>query len=132
VDQALPDLSFDASHLRVVGTANDVEQVPAALLSRMLVFHIPNPSADQVTTIAQEIFDELIRKLEVSFSTFLPDVFVHAFKCMSPRSIKMSMEMALAGAIVAGRDYLLAEDWPCIKSQAKSQRSRQPMGFVSG
>lgn len=132
VDQALPDLTFDASHLRVIGTANDVELVPAALRSRMLVFHIPNPSADQVTTIAQEIFDELIRKLEVSFSASLPDVFVHAFKGMSPRAIKMTTEMALAGAIVAGRDYLVAEDWPCIKSQATSQRSRKPMGFVSG
>ncbi len=39
---------------------------------------------------------------------------------------------ALAGAIVAGRDYLVAEDWPCIKSQVTSQRPRQPMGFVSG
>ena len=132
VDQALPDLSFDASHLRVVGTANDVELVPAALRSRMLVFHIPNPSADQVATIAQEIFGELICKLGVAFSTLLPDVFVHAFKGMSPRTIKMAIEMALAGAIVAGRDYLVAEDWPCIKSQATSQRFRQPMGIVSG
>lgn len=131
VDQSLPDLEFDASHLRIVATANDLDEVPAPLRSRMLVFHIAQPSPMQLSTIAREILTELIRKMRVQFSAELPAALDRQIADMSPRSIKLSMEIAFARAVMAQRDHLNAEDWPALRMDGATQHRRAAMGFTS-
>lgn len=131
VDQSLPDLMFDASHLRIIATANDLDEVPAPLRSRMLIFHIAQPSPAQLVSIAREILLELIRKMRVQFSAELPAVLDHRIADMSPRSIKLSMEIAFARAVGAGRGELNAEDWPTLRLDGHATHRRAPMGFTS-
>lgn len=130
VDQSLPDLVFDASHLRIVATANDLEEVPAPLRSRMLVFQIDQPSPSQLVTIAREILLELIRKMRVQFSAELPAALDRRIADMSPRSIKLSMEIAFAHAVGAGRGHLTAEDWPTLRMDGRLPQRRAAMGFT--
>lgn len=131
VDHSLPDLEFDASHLRIVATANDLGEVPAPLRSRMLVFHIAQPSPTQLNTIAREILAELIRKMRVQFSAELPSALDRQIADMSPRSIKLAMEIAFARAVMAQRDHLNAEDWPALRMDGATQHRRAAMGFTS-
>lgn len=131
VDQSLPDLMFDASHLRIIATANDLDEVPVPLRSRMLIFHIAQPSPAQLVSIAREILLELIRKMRVQFSAELPAVLDHRIADMSPRSIKLSMEIAFARAVGAGRGELNAEDWPTLRLDGHARHRRAPMGFTS-
>ena len=131
VDQSLPDLEFNASHLRIIATANDLEEVPAPLRSRMLIFHIAQPSSTQLVSIAREILLELIRKMRVQFSAELPAALDHRIAGMSPRSIKLSMEIAFARAVGAGRGHLIVEDWPTLRMDGNATHSRAAMGFTS-
>ena len=50
---------------------------------------------------------------------------------MSPRSIKLSMEIAFARAVMAQRDHLNAEDWPALRMDGSTQHRRAAMGFTS-
>lgn len=131
VDQSLPDLEFNASHLRIIATANDLEEVPAPLRSRMLIFHIAQPSSTQLVSIAREILLELIRKMRVQFSAELPAALDHRIAGMSPRSIKLSMEIAFARAVGAGRGHLIVEDWPTLRMDGNATHRRAAMGFTS-
>ena len=131
VDQSLPDMEFDASHLRIIATANDLDEVPAPLRSRMLVFQIAQPLPTQLNTIAREILAELIRKMRVQFSAELPAALGRQIADMSPRSIKLSMEIAFARAVMAQRDHLNAEDWPALRMDGSTQHRRAAMGFTS-
>ena len=131
VDQSLPDMEFDASHLRIIATANDLDEVPAPLRSRMLVFQIAQPLPTQLNTIAREILAELIRKMRVQFSAELPAALDRQIADMSPRSIKLSMEIAFARAVMAQRDHLNAEDWPALRMDGSTQHRRAAMGFTS-
>lgn len=130
VDQSLPDLVFDASHLRLVATANDIDQIPAALRSRMLVFHISPPSPGQLVTIAEEILGELIRKMGVRFSAELPPALNRQIADMSPRSIKLAAEIAFACAVMAQRSHLVEEDWPALRMDERLPARRTAMGFM--
>jgi hypothetical protein len=130
-DQSLPDLVFDASHLRIIATCNDLEEVPAPLRSRMLVFRISEPAADQLVVIAEQILAEMVRKMEVQFRAELPRALGCKIMGMSPRSIKLALEIAFARAVVAERDYLLPEDWPTLRGDMLSSSRRHAMGFVT-
>lgn len=131
VDQSLPDMEFNASHLRIIATANDLDEVPAPLRSRMLVFQIAQPLPTQLNTIAREILAELIRKMRVQFSAELPSALDRQIADMSPRSIKLAMEIAFARAVMAQRDHLNAEDWPALRMDGATQHRRAAMGFTS-
>jgi hypothetical protein len=96
----------------------------------MLVFHIAQPSPTQLNTIAREILDELIRKMRVQFSVELPASLDRQIADLSPRSIKLSMEIAFARAVTARRDHLMAEDWPALPMDG-AQHRRAAMGFMS-
>lgn len=130
VDQSLPDLVFDASHMRLVATANELDEVPAPLRSRMLVFPIAPPSTEQVVNIARQILDEMIRKLGVTVSAELPAELDCQIAGMSPRSIKLAAEIALARAVVARREHLVAEDWPNLRMDGHELHRRAAMGFM--
>lgn len=130
VDQSLPDLVFDASHLRLVATANDIDQIPGALRSRMLVFQISPPSSGQLVAIAREILSELIRKMGVRFSAELPAALNRQIADMSPRAIKLAAEIAFARALMAQRSHLVEEDWPTLRMDERLPARRTAIGFV--
>ena len=130
VDQSLPDLIFDTSHLRLIATANDLDQVPAALLSRMLVFSIASPSAGELVHIARKMLGAMARKLAIRFSTELPETVAPQIGAMSPRAIKLALEIALARAVLAQRDHIVAQDWPLLRTEGQPPHRRAAMGFV--
>lgn len=130
VDQSLPDLTFDASHVRLIATANDLDRVPPALLSRMLVFPIAAPSAAELVRIARQMLGAIARKLALRFSTELPATVEPQIEGMSPRSIKLHLEIALARAVLAERDHIVAQDWPSLRKDGQAPHRRTAMGFM--
>ncbi len=54
------DLSFDASRIVVIATANDIEDVPAPLLSRMQAFEVQLPNVGERRLIAERLAAELL------------------------------------------------------------------------
>jgi hypothetical protein len=72
-----------------------------------------------------------VRKMEVQFRAELPRALGCKIMGMSPRSIKLALEIAFARAVVAERDYLLPEDWPTLRGDMLSSSRRHAMGFVT-
>lgn len=56
------EMEFDASHLIVVLTANDISKVPLPLLSRVEVFMIPSPEPEQRLRIIEQTVAGLCQK----------------------------------------------------------------------
>lgn len=62
-DQFL-DIKFDASRIICILTANTLDGIPPALLSRVDVFHIPRPGREQRRRIIEQAHAELCDKSE--------------------------------------------------------------------
>ena len=64
------EMDFDASRIIFVLTANSIDKVPPALLSRVEVFHVPAPQPEQRLRIIQKNMVDLSQKTgrEIAFS----------------------------------------------------------------
>jgi hypothetical protein len=128
-DQSLPDVVIDASHLRVVCTANELDAIPAPLRSRMAVFDIQSPSPEQAGRIVLSMYRSLVSKLGVSLDADLPaDVVEQAIK-LEPRRARMLLEAAIASAVCAERTCLENQDWVVVQCAGAPAR-RQAIGFI--
>lgn len=56
------EMEFDASRIIFVLTANSLDGIPAALLSRVEIFEVPRPEPEQRLRIIEEVTDQLCRK----------------------------------------------------------------------
>jgi MoxR-like ATPase len=129
VDQALPDVLLDASHLHVISTANNLEAVPLPIRSRMLTFEIEAPEPGQAAAIVRQMFEELVDRLDVRVSARLPAEVVSDAASVEPRQAKLLLEAALANALIAERDCMEVQDWLAVRAMVKSRH--RSMGFVA-
>lgn len=127
-DQALPDIVMDVSGVRYICTCNSVDRIPEPLLTRLTVFEIERPSADQLRRVVRSMFRDLAEGIRLGMHYELPDEVVEAALNMSPRESKVRMECALAAAVMAGRKYITLADWPELKT-LESKRNR--IGFIA-
>jgi ATP-dependent Lon protease len=58
-DNALPWLELDASHVNYIATANDIDCVHPAILSRFHIVHVHPPSKEQMAQISKAMFAQL-------------------------------------------------------------------------
>jgi hypothetical protein len=125
-DQALSDITIDASYVRYVATANDIEMIPEALRSRFAVFHIQPPTKAQQVSMARMIFRSVLIALGVQGRLKAEEGIFELAGDDSARSLRMQMEAAVARALVDGRDTVTAEDWQCVR---RKPQSRPSIGF---
>ena len=127
-DQSLPELEIDVSNLRLIATANDLHLIPMPLQSRMVVFHISPPTRHQSETVLQNIYKDLIARLEVDVSERLPPEVLEAALQLGPREAKNRIGIAVACAISKGRNTLEIDDWLMPEQSGAVKRS---IGFTA-
>lgn len=125
-DQSLPGLVVDASHLRWVLLANDIDAIPAPILSRTLVFTIEPPSAQELVAVTRRIARDVVERLGIAFSTRLPPEVESAASDMSPREVKTRLQACIGMAVMNGRNSILGEDWFGVGDH----KPRRRIGFV--
>jgi ATP-dependent Lon protease len=119
------DLEIDASKVFWILTANHLDGIPEALLSRMAVYEVPSPTAEQAAAIAQRIYAGLLKELRLSaFDPELASGVQHKIAEISPREMRKALLDALGFAADAGRTSLLPED---IRQKAES--GKRKIGF---
>ena len=128
VDQSLPDVVIDASHVRIICTANELDLIPAPIRNRMLVFEVEAPSGDQAEIVVRSIFAAVVARLGSLVSPTLPKSVVDEARQIEPRQVQLLLEGAVAGALTAGRDSVLVADWYAAKGAPLVKR-RVEMGF---
>lgn len=101
-DQAL-DITFDASFLFKLATANELNPIPQPIKSRMNVFEIPRPSCDELRSIYASIWEEIVAKLAIC-PTICDDVLdVMASTRMTPREARRRLRLSVGLALRDGQ-----------------------------
>lgn len=103
-------ITFDASHVFWLATANDLQNIPEAILSRFRVFHIHAPTAAQAIDMARAVAASVHER----FPTFTPPDrrLVTLLAHLTPREQIQALEDAFARAQVNGRKHLARQDLP--------------------
>lgn len=112
-DEAFPDLPINASKITWILTANYKQWLPEPILSRVRVFDIPPPTNEQSLQVAKRIYTTLRNGsaiLTEKFDETLDDSVANMLATMSPRKMRIALEIAFGKAAIAGRCYLSAED----------------------
>lgn len=98
-DQALPDLYIDASSVRWIATANDASAIPDPIRSRLCVFEIALPTAEQQRAIAQRIYQGLLARYHLPMADELPASVLDRVTALSPRETTLALDCAIASAV---------------------------------
>ena len=128
-DQALPDVTIDASLVRFLLTANATNTIPEPLLSRMVTFEIDPPTAAQTDAIVGSVFEKVIKTLGIQFDTVLPEQIREDARLLSPRAMRTQLEAALAHAAMHGRGRVELTDWRAVGARS-STGPKRGIGFV--
>jgi ATP-dependent Lon protease len=127
-DQAVPGLIMDLSQVRFILTANDVDLIPAPILSRLMVFEIDAPSQAESMEITQRMFAAQVERLGIPFSLELPtDVLEDAVNA-SPRKCKTRLGTAIGIAVANGLSEVDMSTWLLTDTSRPHQNAK--MGFV--
>lgn len=121
-DEAL-DLELDTSHVNWIMTANNVQNIPSPILSRAKLFHIQQPTREQLPFIIKNIYSG-IREGEPYGQLLdenLPDEILGMFDGVSPRVIKRRLTEACSKAFLADRSTVNLDDFEFDKPHVKKE-----------
>lgn len=119
------DVDLDASHVFWVLTANSLDGIPPALLSRMAIYEVPAPTPDQAAGIARNVYAGLLRELKLqNMAEDLSDSVLDKLSTVSPREMRKALLDGLGFAVAAGRSALLPED-----VRVKADPCKRKIGF---
>ncbi|ARN74004.1 AAA family ATPase [Oceanicoccus sagamiensis] len=92
------EMAFDLSKLMIIATANTVDTIHPALLSRFYIINIKKPTAQQQMKIVKAIFHQLIKDKHIHEiqNKALSTEIIHHLSKSSPREIKRKLEIALS------------------------------------
>lgn len=119
------DVDLDASQVFWVLTANSLEGIPGALLSRMAVYEVPVPTTEQAAIIARRVYAALLRELKLKqIDEDLSENVLDKLSEVSPREMRKALLDGLGHAVAAGRDHLVPED-----VRLRQDAGRRRIGF---
>jgi ATP-dependent Lon protease len=126
------DLPIDASAMIFIATANNVDTVPAPLLSRMDVFHIRPPRADEMPAVVESAWVDLRREEAWWAQRFIkdldPSVIAALGELPSAREIVKRLRRAAGCAARNNRIQIKVED--VVASDCGSETGSRRIGFA--
>lgn len=136
-DEFIPQLKLDASKMMFVATANSIDTIPEAILSRFHVINISQPTKSQLRLIAGSIYRSIIETESYkSFAAALNDEVIESLLNFSPRQIKVLLKLAFASAAYRCRhkenfesDSITIEPDDIDLTEIEPGE-RQPMGYI--
>lgn len=127
-DESLPDVCINASRITWVLTANYEQSIPEPILSRARVFEIPKPDHNQSVQVPSRIYQMLLNdcvSLKERFNSELTDEVIKRLTALSPRKMKLAIEIGLGRAALASRDKLISKDIDVVKKDDEKK-----IGFI--
>ena len=98
------NLTFDASKIIYILTANNINNIPESLLSRMRVFNIERPTVDEMKVIAKNIYKEIVGHSPLLKSD-LPIPVLDKLVALPPRDIKKQLANAVFNQLAECQDF---------------------------
>lgn len=125
-DEAL-EISLDTSKIVWIATANNMNNVPEAILSRMHMFDIERPDANGMRSVIASVYSGLrsAKPYGVLLQQDLDDGVINALTHLKPRGVRQTLEDAMLKAIIANRKFIIVDDLITGKRKGKSN-----VGFI--
>ncbi|MES2785706.1 MAG: AAA family ATPase [Pseudomonadota bacterium] len=109
---AFAGMPFDASRVTWLATANDASRIPDSIRSRFIEVHISQPTAAQAIEISQRVAATVIAsRAPAGFQPMSRRLAVEVAH-LTPREVQQAVKMAVATALVNGRDAMRFSDLP--------------------
>lgn len=125
-DQSIPDVWISLDKTRFILTANSIESgIPEAILSRVTIFHIDQPSVEQSKRIASSILCSIVDSFGVKLSVELPDAVLDLAAMESPRRCKSRLQISVALAVAQKKDAVDMLSWKASYIGRKRVQSRR-------
>lgn len=105
------DVSFNASHVLWLATANDARSIPATVLSRFTIFHVLPPVGEDAYWLTLTLCKAVLASDGRGIALPSGDMRA-ALSVFSPRQQRSCLQSACQRARAAGRLELRAEDFP--------------------
>lgn len=121
MDEAL-GISLDASRVIWIATANDLNQIPHAIQSRLRVIEIRKPDVKGIRNVIASVYMGL-RKDRPYGRLLNPEIgedVINALAHKVPREIRQALEDGMLKAIMTSRDYIAVDDLPVIKERRRA------------
>ncbi len=120
-------LQIDASLINWIATANYKQQIPEPILKRAIVIDVPTPDEAQLRFIVDNVLRlYLERHPKLKFSPVISNEVFATFRKKTPRDIRLLIEDAVGGALLANRTELQAVD---IDTAVLHEQEKRSIGF---
>lgn len=132
VDQSASHIVLDTSQVRWILTANQLDGVSEPLRSRLVIFNIKPPTEQQAMGIAQSIASKTVQEFGVErFHSKLPESILADCASMTPREVRLRIEIAIALAITEDVDCITPAIWKnSAIDEEPLQERRRSIGFI--
>lgn len=125
-------IPINASHISWLATANSIGPLPNSIQSRFRVINIPAPTAAQMPTIINSIYEDLLDEYRTSwgsrFAPLLRDDVIELLKTQSPRDMKKQL-LSACGTAAMKRDMDIYEVLPSDIDSLEKHTQRIKVGF---
>lgn len=112
-DQSLPGIRIDASHVRWIAAANELDTIPKPIQSRFHIVHVPAPTGPETERMFGKIFAGVVKDTGLyDFGNQISRAVIsHAVEKYSAREFKTRAVMAIGKALARNRHYVEGEDF---------------------
>lgn len=93
------EIEFDASQVTYIATANSLRGLTIPILSRFEVVEIDPPTRDEAVEIAQNLAQDLLKRLDLDERIRIDRKAHYVLSAMSPRLMKATLEKVVANAV---------------------------------
>jgi ATP-dependent Lon protease len=121
-DLSMPDLKLDLSKINFLFTANTLDGIPPAVLSRVMAFEVPDLTPTQAKNIALRQYQEMLQDLNLPISApILTQEGLALLASESPRRQRLLLQLAIGSAVYKEAKELVIQ---------KTSKPPKGIGFV--
>jgi len=123
VDEYL-GFGIDASKVLWIMAANDYSKVPAPILDRLTVIHVPIMAIEQRTAVVWSIYAEANTDRFSFFEPELEKTVLEALVALNPRRVRIAIESAMARAAADNRHKITPADVKALNAEWSETQER--------
>lgn len=121
-DLSIPELKLDLSKINFMFTANTLEGIPPAVMSRVIAFDVPDLTPLQAKNVAIRQYEEMLKDLNLPIAA--PELTPEGLTLLSsesPRRQRLLLQLAIGSAVYKKSKELVIQ---------KVSKPKKGIGFV--
>jgi ATP-dependent Lon protease len=121
-DLSIPDLKLDLSKINFLFTANTLDGLPPAVLSRVMTFEVPDLTPSQAKNVAVRQYEDMLKDLKLpTGAPILTQEGLTLLSSESPRRQRLLLQLAIGSAVYKKSKELVIQ---------KANKPKKGIGFV--